>query len=450
MVNAGRLSGRARAGVRVLREDLFRAPVLPMPPVTRRGWPRRTPHALLAGLALVLVLAGLPMDGEYDLTPWQAAVLASAQAGSVLLALYRPLAAWWVSLAAFAVLAERTFPPADTGALWPWTATGLWAYTAVQLLIALRVRTRITVETTAIVLLLTALVETQGTGAEFSHSFLFAVVLFTVAAVVGVSLRGRREARTELRVQEGRTAEERARRTLLEERSRIARELHDVVAHHMSVISIQAEAAPYRVPDPPAELTRSFGVIRENAVEALNELRRVLGVLRAEEPASGGPPPPDAPQPSLARIGDLVANVRAAGLEAAVSVTGTPGPLPQGVELSAYRIVQEALSNALRHAPGARVEVTVAHGEDGVGVRVVNTAPDPGLPARGAPGAGHGLLGMRERTTMLGGELAVGPTPQGGYEVAAFLPRTAPDRAGQAGAGPAPGGTGGDEGEDGR
>lgn len=245
-----------------------------------------------------------------------------------------------------------------------------------------------------------------------------AVLVLVTALALGAALRSLRLARKDLVVQAELTAEERARRTLLEERGRIARELHDVVAHHMSVISIQAQVAPHLVEHPTEELRENLTGIRENALEALAELRRVLGVLRSEDaPAQSAR---HAPQPGLDRLDELVATVRSAGLAVTVSTTGAPRPLSPGVELSAYRIVQEALSNVMRHAPGASAGVTIGHRPSGVTVRVVNSPPD--RPAVPSPGVRHGLLGMRERTAMLGGELATGPTPDGGWEVTAILP----------------------------
>jgi signal transduction histidine kinase len=421
----GKTGARIREGLAVVRGDLFRAPVQPMPAMRRPRALRWLPHGVVVFFALVLMTGSSSLADDYRLSTGLAVMLAFAQTASVGLALYRPVLAWWASLATFLFTAEATFPPPDTDSLWPWMIAALFGHAAVQLLLALRVRPRVAAETLGLSLAVTALVEWQGMRHDYARSFGFAVVLFAVAAVVGAALRGRREARTQLAAQETATAEERARRTLLEERSRIARELHDVVAHHMSVISIQAEAAPYRVPDPPEELTRSFGVIRENAVEALTELRRVLGVLRAGEPGAGPRDASvDAPQPSLARLDDLLTNVRRAGLDARAEVTGEPLPLPQGVELSAYRIVQEALSNVLRHAPGARARVHITHRPEGVDLRIRNTAPirtpEP------SPGAGHGLLGMRERAAMLGGHLTAGPAADGGFEVAAHLPRADP------------------------
>jgi signal transduction histidine kinase len=282
-----------------------------------------------------------------------------------------------------------------------------------------------------VTLLLTYLLEGVLGAADFQPTGVLAGILFTVVVVLGTALRGRREARAELGRQTTLTAEERARRTLLEERSRIARELHDVVAHHMSVISIQAQVAPHLVENPSEELRENLDGIRQNALEALTELRRVLGVLRAEHPETPEQPAdlatgtaPHAPQPTLDRLDALVENTRAAGLSVEVDVRGARRPLPPGVDLSAYRIVQEALSNVLRHAPGATASVALVHYVHGVDVRIVNSRPTRRVPS--SPGAGHGLLGMRERAAMLGGTLRAGPRPDGGYEVAAYLPTAPP------------------------
>jgi len=239
--------------------------------------------------------------------------------------------------------------------------------------------------------------------------------------VVVAAVRGRSEALELLAEQAHITSAERSRRALLEERARIARELHDVVAHHMSVVAIQAEAAPYRVDNPPEELSASLATIRKNAVDALSELRRVLDLLRAEE-GDRGASEDDAPQPTLSGLDDVVANVRDAGLSVETAVTGGARPLPPGVELSAYRIVQEALSNALRHAPDSEVRVEISYVLSGIGLRVTNGSSATAQSQD--TGTAHGLLGMRERVAMLDGEFSAGPTADGGFEVVAFLPAT--------------------------
>src|SRR3569833_640134 len=233
-----------------------------------------------------------------------------------------------------------------------------------------------------------------------------------ITLVVGHLVRLRRTTRQALAEQAARHSAETA---VLEDRQRSARELHDVVAHHMSVTAIQAEAAPYKVTDPPPELAESFAEIRASALEGLTELRRVLGVLRT------GDAPQTATQPGLDRLEEVVASARSGGLTVEVSTTGDPPPLPQGGALSAHRILQEALSNAMKHAPGAVVTVDIAYRAGSLRLRVVN---GPGRRARpvAESGGGHGLVGMRERASMLGGTLAAGPDPGGGFTVSAVLP----------------------------
>ncbi|MEU5882227.1 sensor histidine kinase [Spirillospora sp. NPDC047279] len=221
-------------------------------------------------------------------------------------------------------------------------------------------------------------------------------------------------ARRELAEQERR---HQATEAVLTERQRIARELHDVVAHHMSMIAIQAEAAPYRVTELPGETRQDLAEIRATALDALTELRRILGVLRQEEGAE------TAPQPSLERLNELFAGARGAGLTVSVAETGDRRHVPPGYELTVYRIVQEALSNAMRHAPGSTVVVAMDFVADELRVSVVNEAPPGGRRAQPPPpDGGHGLVGMRERAAMLGGELSAEPTLGGGFAVDATLP----------------------------
>jgi signal transduction histidine kinase len=207
---------------------------------------------------------------------------------------------------------------------------------------------------------------------------------------------------------------------VLRERARIARELHDVVAHSVSMIAVQAETAPYTMRDLSPEARKGFAEVAGAAREALEEMRRLLSVLRADPAAE----PEVTPQPRLDRLPELIDSHRGAGGEAQLNVHGAVRPLSTTIELSAYRIVQEALTNARRHAPGARVRVDLAYHGDRLAVRVT----DDGV--RGAPPTlvdgtkvmGHGLVGMRERATMLGGRFAAGPRTEGGFAVQADLP----------------------------
>ncbi|MDT9699614.1 histidine kinase [Streptomyces sp. P17] len=413
----------AADALRGLRQDLFHNAFdyRPLPrmrvdgPLTRRlpgrlrdhaAW---TPHALIAVAALfTLVAAGADTGGG-------ALPIGLICAAPVLLTMVRPVGAFWVSMAITPVVAVLS----DGWAEWPWMAGSVVSHLTVLMVVAVRTRPR----TAAWMWLLTGaygLVAEAAFGPTYYYdgSNTGPMMVVSAFALLVVSVwHIRREAAQEVTAQQTETAQERSRRTLLEERTTIARELHDVVAHHMSVVAIQAEAAPYRVENPPPELERAFATIRENAVAALTELRRVLGVVRAEDYEA-----PDAPQPTLADLDALLANVRDAGLSVQKTVTGAVRELPQGVELSAYRIVQEALSNTLRHAPGASAKVEIGYVLGGLGLRVVNTPPPAPALVKPSPGAGHGVTGMRERVSMLNGEMTAGPTDEGGYEVAVFLP----------------------------
>jgi signal transduction histidine kinase len=258
-------------------------------------------------------------------------------------------------------------------------------------------------------------------------------LLMAIPLLGGAIVRVRRSGRAELAQQTRRLEGERA---LLEERQRIARELHDIVAHHMSVIAIQAEAGPRKITNPPPELMESFADIRASALSGLSELRRLLGVLRSGDADT-------APQPGLGELAGLLDSARSGGVRVTSAVSGTPRTLPDGVDLSAYRILQEALSNAMRHAPGSGVRVELAYAPSSVVIKVRNDAGQagaaaegrshlgagapwnglhPGDPADPGTGTGQGIIGMRERTAMLGGHLDATPTEDGGFLVTAILP----------------------------
>ncbi|RLU85040.1 two-component sensor histidine kinase [Streptomyces griseocarneus] len=414
-----RLVGAVRAVPRAVREDLWTLGAEPLPGRERSGWALWRP-AILVPVTLFAVIAFIGsanvLMNSYGIVAGLALPYAGVQSAALVLAFYRPVPAWWATT--LVMMATAWIPAPLHAARWfPWTGPGLALQAAALFLVALRCRPR-TAGTALLVSVVLGLLCGLPHGPVRSGT-LFALGLLAVVTVVGVALRGLHAARTQLVAQEELTAEERARRTLLEERNRIARELHDVVAHHMSVISIQAQVAPHLAENPSDALKENLAGIRQNAVEALTELRRVLGVLRSEDAAADGAAR-HAPQPTLDRLDELVGNVRGAGLRVTTAVTGERRPLAPGVELSAFRIVQEALSNAMRHAPGADVRVEIAYRPDSLTVRVVNTRPERAAPP--SPGVGHGLLGMGERAAMLGGELAAGATPDGGYEVTAILP----------------------------
>jgi len=243
-----------------------------------------------------------------------------------------------------------------------------------------------------------------------------ATILFTVGTIAVDSLSSRWGAEQALAAQTERTELERARRAVLEERTRIARELHDVVAHHMSLIAVQAETAPYRLSDLPESAIAEFGSLSGVAREALAEMRRLLGVLRYDQPAGL------APQPQLSDLPALVDAARRAGVSVELAVPGAMSDVPSSVAVCAYRIVQESLSNASQHAPGAAVSVSVGDEAGAVLLRVANGPGAPAGPSQNEPGPGHGLTGMRERVALLGGSLSAGPSAGGGFVVSAVLP----------------------------
>ncbi|MFD5972205.1 sensor histidine kinase [Streptomyces bacillaris] len=409
---------RAAAGAMDgLREDLFRHVFAyrPLPPLSPEGrFIRRlpeglrravvwTPHALVLFAAFIVMMSGF--------ATWNFRLLMGlVPAIPVAMTLVRPVAAFWASWAA-------TLFCALLGTDGLWGASAFIAQVVVLVVVAARTRPRTAVWMWLLTLLFGVFLEGGDPSITAPMAVLsaFALLVVTVFQVRRDAEREVRDAEREVTVQRTVTAAERDRRTLLEERTTIARELHDVVAHHMSVVAIQAEAAPYRVENPPPELEQAFVTIRENAVAALTELRRVLGVVRAEDYEA-----PDAPQPTLAVLDGLLDNVRETGLETEKVITGAVRDLPQGVELSAYRIIQEALSNTLRHAPGATARVEVSYVLGGIGLRIVN-GPATGL-VKPSPGAGHGITGMRERVAMLNGVMTAEATEDGGYEVAVFLP----------------------------
>src|SRR6266496_2953176 len=220
---------------------------------------------------------------------------------------------------------------------------------------------------------------------------LSATIGFTAATVAVDSIGSRWRTQRALAAQTERAELERARRAVLEERTRIARELHDVVAHHMSLIAVRAETAPYRLSDLPESARAEFGSLSDVAREALTEMRRLLGVLRHDQPAGL------APQPQLSDIPALVDAARRAGVSVELTVLPVLDRVPAGVAVCAYRIVQESLSNASQHAPGAAVTVSVGHDAGAVLLRVANGPGGPADSTRTERGPGHGLTGMRER-----------------------------------------------------
>lgn len=257
-------------------------------------------------------------------------------------------------------------------------------------------------------------------------SAVFVSIPFVLAWVLGDSIRTRRAYYAQLEERAARLEKEREAQSkvaVAAERARIARELHDVVAHNVSVMVVQADGAAYVMDASPEQARQALETISGTGRQALAEMRRLLGVLRTGEP---GEENDYVPQPDVEQIDELVEQVRGAGLPVDFKVVGSPRQLPSGVELTAYRIVQEALTNTRKHGgPDVGASVRLTYFDDGLGLLV----EDDGRGAQrelyqdgGADGSGHGLIGMRERVGMVGGTLDAGPRPGGGFRISALLP----------------------------
>jgi signal transduction histidine kinase len=251
---------------------------------------------------------------------------------------------------------------------------------------------------------------------------LMLLVLFAGATAEAVRYRRALQQELEeraLRAEQSR--EEEAQRRVIEERLRIAHELHDVIAHHIALMNVQSGVAAHVLRSQPEEAERALALVRSGGRTVLQELTVLLGVLRRS-----GTSLPTAPTPSLHEVGALVDSFAAAGVKVDWQLPDSLGQLPDVIELTAYRIVQESLTNVLKHAPGAAARIHLARHPGALSIDITDTGPTSSVhssnPAIGTPGAGHGLLGMRERVEAVGGELGTGPEPGGGFGVHAVLP----------------------------
>jgi signal transduction histidine kinase len=270
----------------------------------------------------------------------------------------------------------------------------------------------------------------DGDGSRTSvavGNVLFLTVASCLAWVLGDSLRTRRAYYAELEERATRLERERAtqaRMAVAAERARIARELHDVVAHNVSAMIVQADGAAYVLESEPEQAKSALRTISDTGRQALTEMRRLLGVLRGED---GEATSQDyVPQPGVEQLAELIDQVRDTGLPVTFRIEGRPRPLPTGVELTAYRIVQEALTNTRKHGgPHAGATVRLEYTPDALTVLAEDDGQGSPLgrhEERGADGRGHGLIGMRERVGMVGGVLVAGPRPGGGFRISATLP----------------------------
>jgi signal transduction histidine kinase len=393
------------------------APPAPRPRWLRRG---RIDLVFLADFAVALICFGIAnglLGSEntrsgHHYSGAELLLISFVLSAPLVLRTRLPLTAWASS--ATAILLTAALIPPRTISTSPYLPTAVIVYGLCLYAVAVRCK--------AWVVMSAALVTAVGATLIDSRTAV-AAILTAIPVLAGVVVRSRRSNREQLAFAERRHEGERA---VLEERQRIARELHDVVAHHMSVIAIQAEAAPYKTADPPRELVESFADIRASALSGLGELRRVLGVLRSETPGT-------APTPGLDDLDGLLESARTGGVAVSCEITGTPRSLPEGVDLSAYRIVQEGLSNAMRHAPGSQVQVRLYYGGAALVIEVRNSSAAAGARARTpdadvlSRGGGHGIIGMRERAAMLGGHLSAGLTRHDEFLVTAALPMDGED-----------------------
>ncbi|GAA1859886.1 histidine kinase [Asanoa iriomotensis] len=370
------------------------------------------------GLAIPLLVLGVLglgaaaaqyLEGTRGQTDLVSTLIGYGTTVPVLFAYHRPLVAWRLAYVMLFVGVLNALP----SEAWPWNPVQIVFFLIILLALALRAESGVAAWAGALTLVPVFLFVKAANAWGVS-------VLFLLMLILGNQVRRWRQSSRalseRLAEQEEQSQLEKARRAVLEERTRIAREMHDVVAHHMSMIVVQAETAPFRLPEIDEPVRREFASIAGSAREAMVDMRRLLGVLRSETA-----PALTAPQPGLAEVAELIEAARRAGVP--VTLHGVVPEVDGPVALAAYRIVQEALANAARHAPGANVRVAVTHDGAAVVVRVENDAP-PGDTAAGSSsaGEGHGIAGMRERATLLGGGFEAGPTVFGGFAVAATLP----------------------------
>ena len=386
----------------------------PGPVASLYAWLRRHPSLVDGVLAFVLVLIGtgsvLSSSGGWVTLPFSVAIVVP-----VVFRRKHPVSAFAV---ATVIGAAQVLTAGPSGA-------DLAIVVLLYTLAAYRPRS-ISVTGLVICLFGSVVGVTRWTPTRLSlfHTIVIGSILFAgpvlIAWVVGDSMRYRRGYYAALEDRAARLERERdaqAQIAAAAERARIARELHDVVAHNVSVMVVQADGASYALDSDPEKARQALAAIAGTGRQALAEMRRLLGVLRSDDGETGL-----APQPGIGQLAELLQQTRAAGLAVAFTVEGVPGPLPGGVALAAYRIVQESLTNTRKHGgPSASARVTLRYCED---VLVLSIADDGRGAAAAADGAGHGMTGMRERVALYGGTLRAGPRPGGGYQVTARLPMT--------------------------
>jgi signal transduction histidine kinase len=373
-------------------------------------WSRR--HALLVDglLALVLFTGGVGADHS-QLFP--RLVFAAVMCGAIVVRRPYPIPVFVVVVAATAGAQYIAGSPVQAYDL----AILVALYT-----VAARCSRRDTILAAIVVEVGVIMAALPWTGRP-ARSLVGPTVVAAAAAVLGANLRVRRAYLAELEARAARLERERDQQAQIAasaERARIARELHDIVAHHVSVMVAQADGASFAIDRDTDRARRAMEVVAQTGREALAEMRRLLGVLR---PSPGEDEV--GPQPGVDQLEELVEKVRHTGLPVELRVDGTPPPMPAGLELAAYRVVQEALTNTIKHGgPNTNARVEVVYRPDGIEIRVADAGPASPVAADSShsPGPGQGILGMRERAAVYGGQIRAGSRPEGGYEVLASFP----------------------------
>jgi signal transduction histidine kinase len=393
------------------------------------GWIRK--HWLLPAEALV---AALLVQQSWSGQPSLSSAPGVRPAASVALIFALVLPLLWrrkAPLAVFAVIFAAAFAQAFTNPVQ--VTDDLAILVAFYAVAASQPHRRVLAAVAALecgAVLLAFLTLSSGQGVKkIAGAWLGLSLLVAVTGFLGYYTRGRRaylERERERDVELAAAAE----------RARIAREMHDIVAHNIAVMIALADGAAYTISQDPDQAATLMGHVSQTGRSALTEMRRTLGILRRPEDSMPG----NAPQPALAELGAMISTVREAGLPVRLTVSGQPFPLPASAQLTLYRIVQEALTNTMKHADAASAHVRLAYQDGKVEIEVTddgrlggNAAPVP--PGGGPVAGGHGLAGMRERAAVFGGEVCAGPRPEGGWRVHALLRVSAPRAGGQAAGG---------------
>jgi len=369
-----------------------------------------------ASVALFAVLVSLHATIYGTLLPL-VFILGAAICAAPLLSLTRPLTAIAMFCGGAFALPLLVSASGGPAAPWPWSVPAMLAFVLFVGVVTFRHGARIGAYPLVIGMIGSLAVPLLRPDVHAGNAATANLIVTASVAcggyLIAMLAAGRLHVAQELSREREHSALEQSRRALMEERTRIARELHDVIAHSMSVIQVQASTARYRLPGIGAEATTEFESIAATARTSLMEMRRMLGVLRTEDQSAEL-----APQHDIEDIPGLVDSIRRAGVAVGLEITGATSTAPVAVQIAAYRIVQEGLSNAVRHSPGAPVAVRLQTDHGALRIRVSN----PAARSEGPTGSGHGLRGMRERAELLGGSLTAGHQDDGSWSVIAELP----------------------------